>query len=93
MEPFLGPPVERLESGGTHFFQDVYFGKGTLPTKKGEKGHLAGGPSLSTQPQKVPESPWGIRTVEFVSNRGHPTMGGVPFVSQTQTPGVLLLTL
>ena len=37
---------ESLEYVGTDvFLQDVYFGGGTLPTRKGvEKGHLAGGP-------------------------------------------------
>ena len=39
--PRLGPPVERLEYG--HLFVVVYFTRGTLPTKRGEKG-TTGGP-------------------------------------------------
>ena len=42
----LGPPVERLESG--YLFFVAYFGRGTLPTKKGLKRAPFAGPSLST---------------------------------------------
>ena len=43
---FPFPPVERLESG-YHVFVVVYLSRGTLPTKKGEKEHLAGAPSFA----------------------------------------------
>ena len=41
----LGPPDLRGWNKGTGSFSVVYFGRGTLPTKKeSAKGHLAGGP-------------------------------------------------
>ena len=41
--PFLGSPVERLKCGFP--FSEVYLSRGTLPTKKGQKG-TTGGPSF-----------------------------------------------
>ena len=45
--PYLGPPVESLEYGYP-LFSVVYFSRGTLPDKVGEKGHLAGTPSAKS---------------------------------------------
>ena len=57
-EPRNGEHLSRSSSSevsrkGTRFVSVVYFSRGTLPTKKkGEKGHLAGGPSFLQEPKE-----------------------------------------